>query len=701
MDKIKRNLSLLAFVFAMLMQFEATAQKAVVKIACIGDSVTAGYLLANSTTESYPSQLQLLMGDQYDVKNFGHSGATLLKKGHNPYYKTKECADVIAFSPDIAIIHLGLNDTDPRNWPNYNGDFDADYAWLLDTLRKQNPNVKLYICRLTPIFNGHSRFKSGTRDWYWQIQEHITSIAKANHVGLIDLHEKLYSRPDLFPDALHPIKEGATILAQTVYENITQNYGGLKLASVFTDNMVLQRNLPIVVYGTANGGDLIEVIFKQQKKATITDQYGKWKVSFPAATHGGPYEMAVKSNGKNIILKNILIGDVWFCSGQSNMAFQLQNSENGTAEVKKAIANSNIRLLNSKILRDTDDTAWDSITLAKTNQLKFFSGSWSVCDSTSAKDFSAIAYYFGKNIAHDQNIPIGLIQVAVGGSPIESWIDRYTLEHDDKVVDVLTNWRKSDFMMPWVRERATVNLKNATNSKQRHPYDPCYNFEAGVETFTQFPIKGVLWYQGESNAHNIELYEHLMPVMVQSWRKAWGSNFPFYYVQLSSIERPTWPDFRDAQNRLQKQIPNSAMAVSMDFGDAQNVHPIKKKEVANRLALLALRYTYKKQIIATGPSALKAEKKGENIVVSFAPTDRLTTADHKTLIGFELVTTQGQHLESKASIIKNQVIIAVPKGTEIKTVYYAWKPFTLANLVNEAGLPCSTFKLELNPSTKN
>ncbi|WP_235832075.1 GDSL-type esterase/lipase family protein [Flavobacterium ranwuense] len=696
MNHLKRNLPLFVFLISIFSHFELAAQKTAIKVACIGDSVTAGYLLANPATDSYPSQLQIMMGEKYEVKNFGHSGATLLKKGHKPYYKTKEYTDAIAYSPDIAIIHLGLNDTDPRNWPNYKEEFDADYSWLIDTLKKQNPAVKIYICRMTPIFNEHYRFKSGTRDWFWQIQSHIENIAKANQVGLIDLHEKLYPRPDLFPDTLHPIKEGAAILAQTVYGNITKDFGGLKLAAVFTDNMVLQRNQPIQIYGTANGGDQVEVTFKQQKKSATTDQYGKWKITFPTMPHGGPYEISIQSNEKNIVLKNILVGDVWFCSGQSNMAFQLQNSENGAAEVKKAIANTTIRLFNAKAIRDTDDTAWDSITLVKTNQLKFFSGSWSVCDSTSAKDFSAIAYYFGKNIAHEENVPVGLIQVAVGGSPIESWIDRYTLEHDDKVVDVLTNWRKSNFIMPWVRERADVNLKNATNTKQRHPYDPSYNFEAGVSNFTNFPIKGVIWYQGESNAHNIELYEHLMPVMVQSWRKAWGTNLPFYYVQLSSIDRPTWPAFRDAQNRMQKQIPNSGMAVSMDYGDVSNVHPIKKKEVADRLSLLALRYTYGKSVTANGPSPLKAVQKENTVVVSFAFAKQLATADKKELIGFELVTDKGNHIQSKATIIKNQVIITIPKGEKITTVLYAWKPFTAANLVNEAGLPCSTFKLELN-----
>lgn len=695
MKPIKRNLFLFFCLTFLVLGQETIAQKAAIKVACLGDSVTAGYLLADPGTASYPSQLQVLMGENYQVKNFGHSGATLLKKGHKPYYKTKECADAIAFSPDIAIIHLGLNDTDPRNWPNYKEDFDADYSWLLDTLKKKNPAVQLYICRMTPIFNEHSRFKSGTRDWYWQIQSRIANIAKANQVGLIDLHEKLYPRTDLFPDALHPTKEGAAILAQTVYSNISKNFGGLQLASVFSDNMVLQRNQPIQVYGTANGGDVVEITFNQQKKKTITDKYGKWILSFPAMKHGGPYEMNISCEEKNIALNNILVGDVWFCSGQSNMAFQLKESENGKEEIKKAAQNSNLRLLNFKSIKETDNMAWDSISLEKTNRLEFFSGNWTACDSTNAKDFSAIAYYFGKNISLEENVPVGLIQLAVGGSPIESWIDRYTLEQDDKVVDLLTNWRKSDFIMPWVRERAGVNLKNATNPKQRHPYDPTYNFEAGVKTFTQFPIKGVIWYQGESNAHNIELYEHLMPLMVHSWRKAWNFDFPFYYVQLSSLDRPSWPAFREAQNNMQKIIPNSGMAVSMDYGDSTNVHPIRKKEVADRLALLALRHTYGNAVTANGPSALKAIKKKELIRISFAFAKKLASADKKEIVGFELVTDKGKHIKTKAEINKNQVTISIPKGENITTVLYAWQPFSRANLVNESGLPCSTFRLEV------
>lgn len=192
-----------------------------------------------------------------------------------------------------------------------------------------------------------------------------------------------------------------------------------------------------------------------------------------------------------------------------------------------------------------------------------------------------------------------------------------------------------------------------------------------------------------------------MPKLVESWRKSWASDLPFYYIQLSSIDRPTWPAFRDMQNRLQNMIPNSGMAISMDYGDSLNVHPIKKKEVADRLALLALRYTYGKAILANGPSALKAIQKGDSILVSFAFAKQLATSDKKELIGFELVNDKGIHIQSKAVIVKNQVLITLPKGEKIRTVLYAWKPFTKANLVNEAGLPCSTFKLELNSATEN
>jgi sialate O-acetylesterase len=689
------NRILLLLFLLVLMNYGASAQNEKVKVACIGNSVTYGAGLKSPGKESYPAVLQNLLGASYEVANFGFSGATLLKKGHKPYYKTDVFAKAMAFKADIAIVHLGLNDTDPRNWPEYRSDFEADYSWLLDSLKKQNPKVKLYVCRLTPIFSEHPRFKSGTRDWYWQIQELIPVIAKANQAQLIDLNTPLHNRPDLFADNLHPDQEGAAIIAQTVYQNLSGDFGGLKLPMIFSDHMVMQRNQPIPVYGTANANEQIEVSFNRKKLSTTAGKDGKWKVLFPAMPHGGPYALSVQTKSKNILFKDVLLGDVWLCSGQSNMAFPLKNAATGKAEAQVS-SNSLLRFMKFNPTAETNNEAWDEATLDKINKLQFFSGNWESYSVATARDFSAVGYYFGKKIAAEEKVPVGLIQVAVGGSTIESWIERLTLEHDPVLVDVMTKWRKSDFIQEWARGRADVNLKNATKVKQRHPYEPAYNYESGIDQLTAFPIKGVIWYQGESNAQNPELYAHSFEVLVNSWREKWGYKFPFYYVQLSGIDRPSWPYFRDVQRKLEKTVPNSYMAVSSDLGDSLDVHPTRKKEVGERLALQALNHTYKRSVISNGPVATDARKIGNTVLVSFTPGTILSTKDKATLIGFELTSEKGNRLTVPATIIKNKVQLVVPAGQKVKTVCYSWQPFSKANLVNAAGLPASTFSMPIH-----
>jgi sialate O-acetylesterase len=690
------RLWVLALTILLFLNDPLFAQNTGVKVACIGNSVTFGYGLVNPAQDSYPAQLQVLLGHDYLVENFGHSGATLLKGGHNPYYKTPEYTRLIAYKPDIAIIHLGLNDTDPRDWPDHRQDFESDYAWLIESVRKSNPNVKIFICRLTPIFSGHPRFKSGTRDWYWQIQGLIPGIAKVNGTELIDLHEPLYNRPDLFADNLHPDKEGASIIAQTIYQHISGNFGGLKLPEVYTDNMVLQRGQPIPVYGKANPGDLVEVQFKGTSIQSKTDASGRWKVVFEASKAGGPFQLKVTTKDSVIVINSVLVGDVWLCAGQSNMYFPLKKSAGGNEAIATAAGNKNLHLYKLNLQAETDPVVWDSVTLAKANHLSFFSGSWKQSDAQSTADFSAVAYYFGRQLTKQENIPIGLIEVAVGGSPTESWIDRYTMENDDKLVDILTNWQKSDFEMQFCRDRAAVNLKNATNAKQRHTYEPCYNYEAAIEPLTHFPIKGVVWYQGESNTHNVELYGHLFKTLVNSWRQKWGEELPFYYAQLSSINRPSWPVFRDTQRKLRKRIPDVAMAVSSDLGDSLNVHPIQKREIGERLALLAERYTYKMPIKADGPSPTVAQKIGNQIDIHFSSAVQLKTKGGQLLIGFELINDKGQHLVCTGLLQKTHILLTVPPGEKITAIYYAMQPFTRANLINEAGLPASTFTMQLN-----
>ncbi|MDI3319261.1 GDSL-type esterase/lipase family protein [Pinibacter soli] len=668
-----------------------------IKVACLGNSVTYGYLHKEPSKTSYPVQLQQLLGAGYLVRNFGHSGATLLRHGHNPYSKTKEFANAINFRPDIAIIDLGLNDTDPRNWPNYRDEFLPDYSWLIDTLRKSNPAVKIFICKMTPIFSDHPIFKSGTRDWFWQIQNLIPQIATVNKTGLIDFHSPLYSRPDLFPDALHPNEAGALILANTVYQKLSGNFGGFKLAPVFESHMVLQRNKAIHFYGTANVNEKIVVSFNGKKETCTASEDGKWDAKFPAMQAGGPYTATFISSSGSVTLEDILVGEVWLCSGQSNMYFRVRDAIMDKNEMSAAEKNSTLRLLRMQPFAETDNNAWDQPVLQKVNELSYFSGTWQHCDSTAVKYFSAVAYFYGKKLQSELKVPIGLIQVAVGGSTTESWIDRYTMEHDPVLVNELTNWRKSDFFQPWVRERADTNLSKSDNPKQRHPYEPCYNFEAGIKTFIGFPIAGVIWYQGESNAHNIELHEAVFPALVKSWRSQWGYDFPFYYVQLSSINRPSWPSFRYSQLQMLKVIPNTGMAVTSDLGDSLNVHYPLKAPVGERLANLALNFYYgRKDVVPYGPLPVKAVRENDHIIVSFKYADHLQTRKKEPLKGFKILDEFGRPVPSEAFINANEVVIHIdPKATP-KTVLYAWEPFTDANLENGAALPASTFKLDIN-----
>lgn len=667
-----------------------------IRVACVGNSVTFGAGLKDPSLESYPAQLQKLLGDRFVVSNFGVSGTTLLQSGHSPYTKTQAFRDALAYNAEVTIIHLGLNDTDPRNWPNYRDKFAADYAWLIDTLRKTNPKMRVYVCRLTPIFSGHPRFKSGTRDWFWQIQELIPEIAKSNGAGLIDLHTPLFSRPDLFADNLHPDAEGASIIAQTVFSFMTGTREGLQLPSVFTDGMVMQRGESVAFYGKANAGERVEIKFNNISKHEIADANGDWKIYFPTPPVGGPYEATIVCQETKIRLKDILIGDVWLCSGQSNMAFQLKQSEGAAEAIRDAAKHPRLRLFNYKPIAETYAVEWDSITMDKVNKLQYFSGNWQTSDTISAAEFSAIAFHFGKKINADLNIPIGLMQVAVGGTPMESWVDRYCMEHDEQLVDLLLNWRNSDFIQQFCRDRADLNLKRASKATQRHPYEPCYNFEAGIAALKGFPIKGVLWYQGESNTHNPELYQTIFKTMVNSWRKQWGFDFPFYFVQLSSIDRPSWPYFRDVQRKLQKEIPNTYMAVSSDLGDSLDVHPKRKKEIGERLALLAKRYTYHQPVTANGPEIKSVRQDGNKLILEFSFTKRLSSSDSLPINGFEMVTTTGRHISVIARIQdETKLLIDIPGSEKIKAIAYAWRPFTRANLVNEAGLPASTFYFSL------
>lgn len=697
------------------------------RVACVGNSITYGMTLADHATESYPAQLQQMLGDGYEVGNFGKSGATLLRHGHRPYIAQEEWAKAKAFKGDIAVIHLGVNDTDPRNWPYYRDEFVSDYLALIDTLRQENPKCRIIIALLSPITHNHPRFESGTQQWQKEIQEAIKTVARVGKAQLIDFHKPLYAYPQLIPDAVHPNKEGAMMLARTVYSAILGNYGGLQMPITYSDNMVLQRNRALTIHGTANAGEKVTVnitrpdaakgkvqnggkrkkgeqprrvraLKTEVQTATATaDDNGCWQVTLRPQRAENNLTLTISTDEKHLVYNNVAFGEVWLCSGQSNMEFMLHEAATAKRDIPKA-KNPNIRFFDMKARWRTNPVEWDTAALDSINHLKYFTDTkWTVCSPETAKDFSAIAYYFGSMLQDSLQCAVGLICNAVGGSPTEAWVDRADL--DAQFPQIMRNWTNNDFVQPWVRERAALNMKKTADMKlQRHPYDPCYLYESAIEPLQQFPIKGVLWYQGESNAQNFTTHERLFKLLVEGWRRNWNdAELPFYYVQLSSMDRLPWQWFRDSQRRLQSELPNVAMAVSSDMGDSLNVHPTRKQPVGERLARIALHNLYDfANVVPSGPAVKEASVVGDGIVrLTFDYADGLSTSDGKHPLTFEIAEEEGLYKPAEARIEDNTVVVMAEGVTHPRFVRYGWQPFTRANLVNSAQLPASTFRIEI------
>ena len=551
---------------------------------------------------------------------------------------------------------------------------------------------------MSPIFHWHRRFKSGTRDWYKQIQELIPSVAEYGPFELIDLSRYLSHRPDLMPDALHPNAEGAGIIAHQVYSAITNDFGGLSLPAIYSSNMIIQQGKPFIVKGTANSGDKITVKLGKKRIITTANEQGLWEATFaPMMADGKSYTMTIECGKEKIAYENIAIGEVWLCSGQSNMAFMVKESSHAQQSLAN-VKNKDIRLYDMKPRVVTNNVEWDSIDLVRLNNHNYYlPTSWQMQSNETVQNFSAVAYHFGAMLADSLGVPVGLICNAVGGAPAEAFINRKTLEFHPTLVDILYNWKENDMIQDWCRGRAKQNIAKSTNSLQRHPYEPCYLYETGIMPIAGYPIKGAIWYQGESNAHNVELHEVIFPTLVDCWRRTWNdAQMPFYFVQLSSINRPSWPHFRDSQRRLAAQIENCDFAVSSDKGDPTDVHPKEKAPIGERLARLALNQTYgMKNVAQCGPTPVSAKIIDGKIVVEFSNASILKTNDGNALRGLEIGNKVGALQKVASEQIKiegNRIII---KGVKAQRLRYAWQPFTDANLVNEAGLPASTFEIEI------
>jgi len=698
-----------------------------VKVACVGNSITYGYTLPDREHTAYPAQLQRLLGDGFEVGSFGKSGATLLRRGYRPYFDQEEFRQAMAFKGDVAVIHLGVNDTDPRAWPNYRDEFVRDYLALIDSLRSANPRVRILVASITPIADRHYRFQSGTKDWQDAIRAAIEDVAAISGAELIDFYRPLYPYPWMLHDAIHPDVEGAGVLACVVRDAITGDYGGLKMPATYTDHMVLQRRMPLRLEGTADAADSIVVRLLRGEDVlaagqAVTDNRGEWAVTLSAqeaaeglslvveayktkglGTNGG--KNAAKTRGAKYVVQparvlryeDVAVGEVWLCSGQSNMAFRLEQS----VDAGTVADDPGLRLFDMKEYWPTDAVTWSESAIDSVRHLNYFRPTrWERATAARARKFSAVAWHFGRMLRDSLGVPVGLICNAVGGSTAESWIPRQTLE--TRLPKILERWLHNDYIQDWCRGRAAQNLgvKIADvkdDFRRRHPYEPCYLFEAGILPLHRYPLQGVIWYQGESNAHNAEAHERLFSLLVPAWREHFRRpDMPFLFVQLSSLNRPSWPWFRDSQRRLALQLSGTGMAVSSDVGDSLDVHPRYKAPVGHRLARLALHDTYgRADVVPCGPQPVRARAVEGGVAVDFEVARGLRTSDGTAPCTFEVAEYEGLYFPARAAVEGHRIVLRSDSVRRPRFVRYGWQPFTRANVVNGAGLPLSTFRLEV------
>jgi len=475
--------------------------------------------------------------------------------------------------------------------------------------------------------------------------------------------------------------------------------------------MVLQRHVSIPVWGTANPGQVLSVQLGDEKRVTTADQDGKWKVLLPATEAGGPFELAIKTEGEIITITDVWIGEVWLCSGQSNMEWPLKNSSGGQAAISKA-HHPNIRLFRMSRRHTLGPTPFTTEELAMVEKGDFMtSPSWQLCQPGSAADFSGVGYHFGKQLADSLGVKIGLIQNAVGGSPIQSWISKTSLlAHPQLALFGKTNWMEAPENHPWIVQRVRENMDTYLQEKGQekamaHPFAPAYLFNAGIRSLTPYAIGGVIWYQGESNATHPASYLSLFEMMVKDWRTAWDNEqLPFLFVQLPRIgNRSRWPAFRQQQAKC-LEIEHTGMVVAIDEGHPTDVHPREKQVIGDRLARLALASVYKYSILANSPTVSNHQwtPEKQSITLSFSQTGAgLSLRSGQTAKGFSLQGYFAEGTQEKIIaplqliIVGNTITLTYPKGCLVTRVSYAWAPFPDNNVINSAGLPLVPFLIEL------
>lgn len=495
----------------------------------------------------------------------------------------------------------------------------------------------------------------------------------------------------------------------------------VKMQPIFGNNMVLQRNASAKFWGKATPGEKVTISgsWGRSSQAT-TNKEGDWKLELLTPDAGGPFTVTVQGKNK-IIFKNVMSGEVWICTGQSNMDCPMSFFK----DTKEAIAKANNPKIRLFVVGKKTST----------KPLQTLSGSWALCTPKSTAKFSATGYFFGEKLFKELNVPIGLIECAWGGTRIEAWTPWENQNTDERLIRERAyaakqaktyDAEKEKKIYADAKAKYIVDIKAWKDNAQKvskprsprlkkHPLQaPYYSsslYNGMTNPLAPYTIKGGIWYQGETNAKRANEYEKQLKTMIKSWRTKWRQgDFPFYFVQLPGFQEPTplpvqenasWAIMREAFAEVAKNTPNTGMAITIDIGEAKDVHPQQKAKVGERLARLALNKDYaKKDIVWTGPIMKSCKFENDKAVITFETGGSpLTTKNGGKIKRFALCNKDGRFINANAEIINADTVeVSSPEVAKPTIVYYAWaqNPEDV-NLMNKAGLPASPFRYGKKP----
>lgn len=483
-----------------------------------------------------------------------------------------------------------------------------------------------------------------------------------------------------------------------------------RLPACFGDHMVLQAGRRLPIWGTASAGERIEIRFAGTRVVATAGGDGRWRAEVPPQEPSTTGRPLVIEGRETVTLADVVVGEVWLCAGQSNMLLPFAEAEHAAVDLAAAARDPLLRLLRLATVAGGDPPPYSPEQIAALRPDAFTSGSWACSSPAAIGEFSAVAVFFARRLREDLGVPVGLIQLAVGGAPTEAWVARGALAANPATAGLVGgDWMRNPLVGEWCRGRAAANLSRASQAGEaipgddlgpNHPFRPGFLWEAGVEPLTPGALAGVCWYQGESNAETAAgaaLHEAVLPTLVADWRRAWGrDDLPFGFVQLPGMARPHWPAFRDGQRRVHARTPHTGMAVAIDLGDEADVHPRDKRPIGERLARWALAEVYGRDIAGSSPLPVSAARHADGRVrIEFEHAAAgLVTTDGDPPRHFETAGAGGGFRPAEA-VIEGAAVVLAAGGETPHRVRYAWQPFPrpTVNLVGPGGLPVTPFEL--------